>query len=387
LIQVLVVNKKGFSKKQKLINFKTQIKTNMGSFLVIGHALEAIKTGELYLLEGFNSFEEYCSIQWDVSPSKANHYIRLASAYKNIKESNKGRKTVLPFNEFQLGHIVRLPKEKQILAWREVLKVASVENKKQPLNSRAIKRVVDLHLNRNGAGLTSLVKPSDNWNFQTNVYLPEDTNGHGYISGEVYANAFWYYVKEGDLVVDPMAGSGLAKQVYEDRKRWMGEKHIYDFDLKLYDLSPQKSFIRQHDVLAGFPVNNPDYIFMDIPYFRMVKGQYSDKKSDIANITDWEKYLEALLAVAQNCHKSQKKGKFCTVMASNSRDLSTGKRYMLASEIVKLWEEAGYTHFDKAYSPRHIQITKSTGMAVLNNKAKTKRIMLTDMTEILTFKK
>ena len=375
------------TQKKQLSKLSKELKANLSGFLAIGYALRSIKYKELFLLEGYDTFDNYCSSQWDISPSKANHYIRLASAYDNIRSIENRGKAVLPFNEFQLGHIVRLPKEKQILAWQDVLKSISKKTSEQTLNSRTIKHIVDLHLNRNGAGLSSLVKPSDNWNFQSNIYLPESVNGHGYISGEVYANAFWYYVKEGDLVVDPMAGSGLAKQVYEDRVRWMGKEHSYNFDLRLYDLTPQKLFIKQHNILEGFPIKSPDYIFMDIPYFRMVKGQYSDKKNDIANILDWEKYLKALSVVAQNCFQAQRKGKYCTVMASNSRELSSGERYMLASEVVKLWEEAGYTLFDKAYSPRHIQITKSTGMAVLNNKAKSKRVMLTDMTEILTFKK
>jgi hypothetical protein len=382
-----VKNTKRRAKKSELNVLKNELKSNLSSFLSIGKALQSIKENELYIVEGYDTFENYCALEWDLSASRANYYIRLATAYENIKTIDAGGRRVLPFNEFQLSHVIRLPKEKQVLAWRQILRELSDESEEGVLNSRAIKRVVDLHLNRNGAGLTSLVKPSDNWNFQSNIYLPENVNGHGYISGEVYANAFWYYVREGDLVVDPMAGSGLAKKVYEDRALWMGKEHSYDFDLRLYDLTPQKNFINQHDVLEGFPVKHPDYIFMDIPYFLMVKGQYSTKGNDIANIIEWEKYLEALRIVARNCFQAQRKGKFCTVMASNSRDLSSGKRYMLASKVVQLWEDAGYSLFDKAYSPRHIQITKSTGMAVLNNKAKIKRIMLTDMTEILTFKK
>lgn len=373
--------------RRQLRGLEKGLKASLSSFLKIGYALRAIREQCLFAIEGYDSFDQYCVAEWDISPHKAGYYVRLANAFDNIKANRSGPQAILPFNETQLGHIVRLPKEKQVLAWRQVLAAVAKKGNNQNLNSRAIKRVVDIHLNRNGVGLTSLVKPSDNWNFQSNIYLPENVNGHGYISGEVYANAFWYFVKEGDLVVDPMAGSGLAKQVYEDRAKWMGKEHTFDFDLRLYDLTPQKKFIKQHDVLDSFPVNRPDYIFMDIPYFRMVKGQYSDKKEDIANITEWSRYLKALTTIAHNCFAAQRRGKFCTVMASNSRELSTGERHMLASEVVKIWEEAGYSLFDKAYSPRHIQITKSTGMAVLNNKAKAKRIMLTDITEVLTFKR
>ena len=47
---------------------------------------------------------------------------------------------------------------------------------------------------------SSLIKPSDNWNFY-NVFYDriEDGDGHGYIPGDLYANALFYYTKPGDL--------------------------------------------------------------------------------------------------------------------------------------------------------------------------------------------
>jgi Rha family phage regulatory protein len=80
---------------------------------------------------------------------------------------------------------------------------------------------------------SSLIKPMDNWNWAYIAYPTEGNgNGHGYIVGEVYINCFWYYVKPGNIVVDPMAGSGMAKRIYDDRAFWMGE-HLYDFELHL----------------------------------------------------------------------------------------------------------------------------------------------------------
>ena len=61
---------------------------------------------------------------------------------------------------------------------------------------------------------SSLIKPSDNWNFY-NVFYDriEDGDGYGYIPGDLYANALFYYTKPGDLVVAPMAGSGQIMRV------------------------------------------------------------------------------------------------------------------------------------------------------------------------------
>ena len=51
-----------------------------------------------------------------------------------------------------------------------------------------------------------------------------------------------------------------------------------------------------------------DYIVIDIPYYGMVNQQYSTKTKDIANLTNYEDWKQAIHKVAQNCYKSQKQG-------------------------------------------------------------------------------
>ncbi|PSB00332.1 hypothetical protein [Merismopedia glauca] len=236
-----------------------------------------------------------------------------------------------------------------------------------------------------------IIKPSDNWNFSTVQYgkiddKPEEDRG--YIPGEIYANCFWYYVKPGDLVVAPMAGSGQVWRVYEARQEWMG-KDIYDFNLKMFDLTPRgkyKHLITQHDLTKSFPVENSDYIVIDIPYYGMVAQQYSDKPEDLANMAleDWK---IAIGAIAKNCAVAQRTGTFCTVISPNYRDIAKGQIFMITDSIRFLWESVGYLFYDKAYSSRRIQQNQTIQMARMNNQAKASRIMLTDITEILTFRR
>lgn len=236
-----------------------------------------------------------------------------------------------------------------------------------------------------------IIKPSDNWNFSTVQYgrIDEKLGEYrGYIPGEIYANCFWYYVKPGDLVIAPMAGSGQIWRVYEARQEWMG-KHVYDFDIKMFDLNPRgqyKDLITQHDLTKSFPVEHPDYIVMDIPYYGMVAQQYSNKSEDLANMSleDWQ---IAIARIAKNCATAQKTGTLCTVISPNYRDVANGLIVMVTDIIRSLWESAGYILHDKAYSSRRIQQNQSPQMARMNNKAKANRIMLTDITEILTFRR
>ncbi|MEH2351221.1 MAG: hypothetical protein V7K55_25085 [Nostoc sp.] len=236
-----------------------------------------------------------------------------------------------------------------------------------------------------------IIKPSDNWNFSTVQYGRIDENlreERGYIPGEIYANCFWYYVKPGDLVIAPMAGSGQVWRVYEARKEWMGQ-HIYDFKLKMFDLTPRgkyKDLITQHDLTKSFPITNPDYIIIDIPYYGMVAQQYSNKSEDLANMA-LENWQIAMTTIAKNCASAQQTGSLCTVISPNYRDVAKKQIFMITDIVRSLWELAGYILYDKAYSSRRIQQNQTPQMARMNNQAKANQIMLTDITEVLTFRR
>lgn len=185
-----------------------------------------------------------------------------------------------------------------------------------------------------------------------------------------------------------MAGSGQVLRVYEARQEWMGQK-VYDFELKMFDLTPRgkyKDLIDQHDLIKSFPVKNPDYIVMDIPYYGMVDQQYSNKPEDLANMAleDWK---VAMSAIAKNCAMAQQTETLCTIISPNYRDVAKGQILMITDIIRALWESVGYILYDKAYSSRRIQQNQTPHMARMNNQAKANKIMLTDITEVLTFRK
>jgi hypothetical protein len=272
------------------------------------------------------------------------------------------------------------------------LRTEAAIKKQAALSTTGIIRAIRTEQRKDREPLFSpIIKPSDNWNFSRVQYGRIDENlgqDRGYIPGEVYANCFWYYVKPGDLVIVPMAGSGQAWRVYESRQEWMGQ-HIYDFNLKMFDLTPRgkyKDLITQHDLTKIFPVENPAYIVMDIPYYGMVAQQYSNKSEDLANM-NLKEWQIAMTTIAKNCAAVQKKGALCTVISPNYRDVIKEQIFMVTDMIRSMWEMAGYLLYDKAYSSRRIQQSQTPQMARMNNQAKAHQTMLTDITEILTFQK
>ena len=237
---------------------------------------------------------------------------------------------------------------------------------------------------------SSLIKPSDNWNFAKVEYgrIDEDGESHGYIPGEIYANCFWYYAPDGGDVCDLMAGSGQAMRVYEDRERW-GRGREVGFNLRLFDRLPRgpyKEQIEQLDATKGLPAGyHPDYVFMDVPYFGQVVGAYSDHDDDIANM-DLAAWSDAMQAVAASCAAAQTAGALCTVMAPNYCDWEHG-RIMACDLIRQWWVAAGYVLHDVAYSTRRIQQAQNPTMAKTNTKAKREGLMLSDIAEIQTFRR
>ncbi len=354
------------------------IERTQRSFYDVGKALEEIRDRRLYR-RTHRTFEAYCRDVWDMSRTYAYQLMRAAAVVDNVRTISD----IVPSNERQARLLARLPADEQRAVWKEVVEQA----RDGRVVTRHIQAAIWRRESRQGKAngkISPIIKPSDNWNFH-HVFYPtlHDGDGYGYIPGDLYANCFWYYARPGDLVVDPMAGSGTARVVYEDRRTWMGAA-FYDFELQLFDLTPQKPYIGKHNLLDGFPVPRADYIIMDIPYFGIARGQYSDDSSDIANM-DWEAWRNAMAQIALHCATAQEDGGRCTVITPNFRDLSTSRIIPVPMLLVRIWHEAGYELFDVAYASRRIQQAQTIRMAMSNLKAKQARVMLTDISEVLTF--
>lgn len=370
------------------------IASGIHGFYEIGSVLIEIQADKLYKSQ-YKTFEEYCKQRWGMTRDYAYKQIKATRALDNLY-TNGIQKATSPLTERNLRPLTDLQPEQQRDVWAGLVNSSQVITEKLVKQAvKEYKRVNNIPDNLNprtgkAPQFSPIVKPSDNWNFSTVTYnrIDGDESYHGYIPGEIYANCFWYYVKPGDLVVVPMAGSGQAQRVYEAREEWMGS-HIYDFDLKMFDLSPRgkyKNLIGEHNLVKSFPINNPDYIIMDVPYYGMVDQQYSDKLEDLANM-NLDEWVNALAVIACNCAEAQAFGKRCTAISPNYRDVSTGQIILITDLIRQAWERAGYSMFDKAYATRRIQQAQTPNMARMNNMAKERKTMLTDIAEILTFQR
>ena len=265
------------------------------------------------------------------------------------------------------------------------------------LRELAPKRVIAVHRRRH-TGRTGefhpVIKPGDNWNFWP-IHYPKLADGTaddawGYIPGDLYCNCLHYFTEPGNLVVAPMAGSGMILHVVERGREWM-RPEPWPFDVRAFDLTPRGPYaplITRHDLVAGFPPveRAPDYVVMDIPYFGISRGQYGDDPANLARL-DWPDYLAAMARVAGHCAGAQERGGLLTFVSPNYSDVAAGEYIPAAHRLTRAFEDAGYILHAMAYSTRRIQQIQGHHMAVKNNRARRYRIMLTDISEIVTLKR
>lgn len=140
------------------------------------------------------------------------------------------------------------------------------------------------------------------WDYPTQSYgkLSKGNNKYpGVTPAFIIYNMIKRYTEVGDLVVDPMAGSGTTFDVCKEENR----KCI------CYDISPTRPDIIQNDA-RKIPLsdNSVDMIFIDSPYGDNVR--YNDHPDDIGKISaETENFYDELEKVMRECHRILKPDK------------------------------------------------------------------------------
>jgi DNA modification methylase len=112
-------------------------------------------------------------------------------------------------------------------------------------------------------------------------------------------NLVWRYTEVGDIVVDPMCGSGTTLDVCKEELR----RAI------CYDIAPVRPDIKQNDA-RKIPLasNSVDMVFVDSPYGDNIR--YNDHPDSIGKISsETELFYDELEKVISECHRILKKGK------------------------------------------------------------------------------
>lgn len=139
------------------------------------------------------------------------------------------------------------------------------------------------------------------WDFPRQSYgkTPKGDNKYaGVTPAALIWNLIWRYTEPGDLVVDPMCGSGTTIDVCKEE----GRRAI------CYDISPTRPDIIQNDS-RKIPLekDSVDMVFVDSPYGDNVK--YNEHPACIGKISsETEAFYDELEKVISECHRILREG-------------------------------------------------------------------------------
>lgn len=170
------------------------------------------------------------------------------------------------------------------------------------------------------------------WDFPTQNY-GDRPHGDNKYSGVTPAFVIWNliqrYTKEGDLVVDPMCGSGTTIDVCKEENR----------NVMGFDIVPYRDDIKQADARKlSLENEKADFIFIDSPYSDNIK--YNDHPDNIGKIScENPRFFEELEKVAKEMYRVLKPEKYIAWLIGDHWRKNTGyipvgfKIYNMLSEL------------------------------------------------------
>lgn len=197
----------------------------------------------------------------------------------------------------------------------------------------------------------------------------------GQLPKEVVQNIIYYYTEPRDVVIDPMAGSGITGVVCKE----MGRRH------KLYDINPIHEEIEQNDILKGVPklkVNKlADLIFFDPWYFSLLKNDYPPSKFT----ESYDSFLDSIKKATNNCLPVLKKGGRLVLLMKPMREKLYEGRWLPSSRDSSILIQGnGFELIQEISAPLSFHETFSPHQV---KEAEERKVLLNIVNHILVFRR
>lgn len=205
--------------------------------------------------------------------------------------------------------------------------------------------------------------------------MPENQMKYpGQIPTQIIENLLWYYSKPDDVVLDPMAGSGIVGTVCEKmfRRFW------------LIDINPINPLeIKKGDSLIEIKMpeqKKADFVFFDPPYFNLMEKDYP--KNGFTK--DYDTFLKSMESVILNYSKVMAPNAYnAVILKPMNHELTDGDWLDMSFDTVEIAKDLGLKYVKRISSPLSTQ--QFTGTNVI--KAKDDKKMLNTLRDILVFQK
>lgn len=192
--------------------------------------------------------------------------------------------------------------------------------------------------NQFGKSKYSTLQPKlgDVWNFaRIDERLGMEYEGRA--SGQTLINILYRFSKQGDLVVDPMAGGGTTNDACL----------IMNRQCRSYDIHPARPDIIENDIIDGIPLKNKkaDLVILDPPYFK--KKKY--KNPEI--MKDRKTFINFLSTIASESYKILKKNKYVALLFGQYLDYENESGNITVRDLINAFEDKGFRHTIQINTP------------------------------------
>lgn len=201
------------------------------------------------------------------------------------------------------------------------------------------------------------VIPYTVWDFQYRDDYAGDGDFHGNCSPQIVEQCIWRLTNEGDLVVDPMAGSGTTLDVC----RRFNRKSIG------YDVNPPENrpdIFRNNSQKIPLENNFADMIFIHPPYWNLAYYTKAEENlSDLSRAKSPDEFMEMLEQVFRECYRILKPDKFLCVLLGDL--IREGKFVPLCRKTTDMAERIGFVDYGYAVKLAHGEVSrKKSGVIV-----------------------
>ncbi len=184
----------------------------------------------------------------------------------------------------------------------------------------------------------------------------------GQIPGQIVLNVLYHYLPEDAVIVDPMSGGGSTHDVVE----FLNSLQFPDYNFKChsFDLAPRRDFIKPVDsLLDDWNVTDADLVFLDPPYFSMMKDDYVPN----AFTESRESFYNAMRTILTKAYNALKTGGVCSliIQPQTEKDVDfAGGEVCIDTpyECMKIMEQVGFKTYQRIQTPLSTQQFNATDM-------------------------
>ena len=179
------------------------------------------------------------------------------------------------------------------------------------------------------------------WSFpERGNWATHNPRYRGNFAPQIPRNVILRYSKEGDIVLDPMVGSGTTLiETKLLKRRGIGldinpdAVKITEENLKFKTANKYKQEVKVGDIrdLSEIKDESVDLIVTHPPYLNIIKYSNGKLEGDFSNITDIKKFCDELEKGIKEFYRVLKEDKYCAILIGDTRK---GRHYVPLSYFV-----------------------------------------------------